>query len=189
MKYQFRYSLSKEDYLKFSEFQATAVNNKEPHIVYRWLAPIGFVILSLIQFQELDTHFFIRTAFYAVISILWIFIISKPSTKRLSKSNSAAKYISRQLTKLTIGAIKKSGKLPYGRETLTQFDEDFVISVTDGIETKAGYTSLDKIGVGDCAVYLFIDALLAIVIPYSVFETEEQRNEFLEYIKSKCRTE
>ena len=81
--------------------------------------------------------------------------------------------------------MKKDGKTPYGSDTLIRFYDDFLIDTTNDTETKIKYASIEKIWINNkSAIYLFFNAVQAFVVPFSVFETEEQKAGFLEFINN-----
>ena len=47
------------------------------------------------------------------------------------------------------------------------------------------YALIEKIAVTDRAIYIYTNSLSAYIIPVSVFATEAEKSEFLEFISSK----
>jgi len=90
--------------------------------------------------------------------------------------------------KTTIKLKKKDGKLPYGKNVLILFDEDFFYETTNEAEMKIKYSSIEKTAIGNSAIYIFIGAMQAFIIPLSVFETEKQKSAFLAFVNSKSVT-
>ena len=85
-----------------------------------------------------------------------------------------------------IELMKKDGKLPYGKETLIRFEEDFFIDTDEINEVKIKYSSIEKIAICAQAIYIYISVQQASIIPLSVFETEEQKAAFLAFIHNKA---
>ena len=91
----------------------------------------------------------------------------------------------------TIKAIKtdtKNSSRPlYGNDFYVSFDEESICVVTELSEGKSKYATIDKIydaGPGN-AVYLYTGTSRAIIIPHRAFENEEQKDNFLTFIRGK----
>jgi len=141
----------------------------------RLVCPALF-LLSLLQdiLHREETNYIAAIVLYTGVSIAVNFLI-KP-------------YLIIYL-KIKMKNMKKDGKLQYDTEVVIQFYEDFLIDITNEIEVKAKYKSIDKIVFGKDAFYLFIDAKTAVILPFSVFKTEEEKEEFTAFIQSKTEKE
>jgi len=176
MLYQFKYTLSEKDYMEFNKYHLlNAPSNKRGIIVLRLLLPLIFLVYLLFSFFLFEEHssLLIEFIIFAVISVIWFFIVKPLLIFNL---------------KLRIKMIKKDGKLPYGKDVLVQFDEDSFIETIHEAESKANYKIIEKIAVGKNAAYIYINAMQAVIVPFSVFETNEQKNEFLAFINKKRET-
>lgn len=89
------------------------------------------------------------------------------------------------LLKLQISGLKKKGKLPYGKNVQMQFDEETYTEVNELNESITKYTALERVVKGREAIYLYIGAMQASIIPFSAFETEKDNDDFLAFIISK----
>ena len=90
--------------------------------------------------------------------------------------------------KRAIKSVKKDGKLPYGSDVLINFGEELIFEIADGNELKIKYKNLGKVAVGSRAIYIYHNITQAFTVPFSAFETESQRDEFLEFINYKIDT-
>jgi len=77
------------------------------------------------------------------------------------------------------------GKLPYGRNTLIRFQAEYIFEMTDEAETKLKYKNIEKIIFGKDVIYIYTSAIQAFLIPFSVFETQEKRDEFCAFLNQK----
>ncbi|MCL2377932.1 MAG: YcxB family protein [Defluviitaleaceae bacterium] len=89
------------------------------------------------------------------------------------------------LIKWQIREIKKQGKLPFDTNVHLQFDEEIYIESSETAEIKRNYTSIEKIVQGHEAIYLYVGAIQATLIPFSAFDNEGHKNDFLAFINSK----
>jgi len=97
------------------------------------------------------------------------------------------KPLSEFILKVQIEMAKKEGKLPYDREITMEFYEDYFIEITKETENKTKYTKIEKIIIGDNAIYIFVSAMQSFIIPFSVFKSEKQRSKFEFFIKNKTK--
>jgi len=173
MNYKFEFKITEQDYLDFNKYHMfNAPAMKKQMLPFRLIIPILFVFISFFQFQGFDSDFIRRTTIGIIGSIAWFFI---------------SKFTFISSIKKNIKNMKKDGKLVSNENTTIQFHDDFLIDITGATETKMGYTNLERVAIGDNAVYIYIGAMQAFIVPLSAFESEAQRNEFLEFINSKIR--
>lgn len=175
--YQFKYMLNDDDYWEFNKFHlSNAPANKKALLVLRLMVPVILAISSLLSLNNYKNFYELiaQIILFVIFSVAWFFIV-KPLTMLIMKLN--------------IKIIKKDGKLPYGKDVLIQFEEDFFIETTNETETKTKYTSIEKIAAGgNRAIYIYISSVQAFIIPFSVFESEKQRDAFLAFINYKAGT-
>jgi len=172
MKYQFEYKLTEQDYLNFNEFHFfNSPANKAGIYFWRWSIFWIFIVLSVLL---ASTSRFVFSGISLGVSLVYVFGLNRYYKWRIRSG---------------ILHGKKYEKLPYPENALLQFGEDAIIEVTPGIEMKIKYTALTKIATNcstsrDC-IYIYHNATQAFLIPFSVFEGEQQRTKFLEFINSK----
>jgi hypothetical protein len=172
--HQFKYTLSDNDYFEFNKhhlFNAPA--NKGGLVAARLMVPAIFVVFLLLSlvFIGFDVSLFIgQVVGYTIISVAWGFLV-KPFYVFTLKKN--------------IKTMKKHGKLPYVQDILICFDEDSVIETTPETETKMKYTKIERIAESNLAIYVYTSAAQAIILPFSVFESEKQRDDFRDFIHCK----
>jgi len=71
------------------------------------------------------------------------------------------------------------------KDVILRFDENIITEITDKNENKIKYSIIEKIALGKAAVYIYIGALQAFIIPFWVFESEQQKVDFLDFINQK----
>ena len=54
-------------------------------------------------------------------------------------------------------------------------------------ETKIKYTAMERIEINKNAIYIYFNSIQACIIPFSVFESEKQKSEFIEFINNKVK--
>jgi len=168
--YSFNYNLDDTDYLEFNKFHFnTSQAHKKMTLITRLMVPVALIIFFLLSLTnyETGTELLVKGAIYIVGSVIW-FCVVKP--------------LSILSIKMNMNAMKKSGKLPYGRNVQIQFDEEVIHEITEIAESKMKYSNIEKIVEVDRALYIYYAATQAFIIPISVFESEEQKNEFLRFL-------
>ena len=173
--YQFKYTLNDNDYFEFNKYHlSNAPVNKKGLIVLRIMIPviyILFLLLSLIDVENFNEYVFIGQAVVCIIvSLAWFFLVKPLYTF---------------LLKINIKLMKKYGKLPYGKDVLICFDEEFLIETTEKSESKIKYTSIERIVGANSAIYIYLNAVQAVIVPLSAFESEKIRDDFWDFIHYK----
>ena len=91
------------------------------------------------------------------------------------------------ILKSQIKSLKKSGKMAYSPSASIEFfDEEFIeISEENRIESK--YSTVERVSVikGE-AIYIHVNNAMSYILPSACFESDEQREDFLAFIKTKC---
>lgn len=171
--FEFNYSLSDRDYIEFNIYH---LFNSSVSMGYssflRWSVPFIFAMmvfpfLSGANDAGMSLLILLLTVFCAV----WIL--------------SYKKIMGRSL-KLYIERTKKTGKMPYCGGAILQFTDEHIIQITEDEETKIKYRKIEKIVVADSAVYIYLNAISAHIIPHRSFDNPMQQYEFLSFLESKA---
>jgi len=179
--YKFEFTVSEADYHEFNRFyvQQSWLNRKTSFLL-RWLVPVVFVIAFLIRLVRGGEvlQLVIHGVLLAIIAVIWLLL-----EKRFSN------FITNIVVNLAIATTKRDGKLPYGKNTLITFHEDYVHEITEISETKTNYSSFERVAIGTEAIYFFITAISALILPFRVFESEAQIAQLTEFVSAKITKE
>jgi hypothetical protein len=162
--YQFEFPISEKDYLEFNVYYQDRLWIPFNNRLRYGLVAAGAFVLSLF----IELHWFFPC---------FLFVFSVLSFSGLG---------TRWILKAHIRSTKKVGKLPYDNYCLYQFLEDSVVEIEDEAEQKIKYTKIEKVVTHKNMIYIFTSAVGGFIIPFSVFETNKQRKEFLTFIKDKA---
>ncbi len=89
--------------------------------------------------------------------------------------------------KRRIKRLEKMGKRLYSPEAVIEFYDDIFVETTPESRIEQKYSSIDRISiVGDKMIYIHINNARAFMLPVSCFESRQQYESFLEFIKTKC---
>ena len=66
------------------------------------------------------------------------------------------------------------------------YDESFV-EITPDNKTEQKYSAIERVSViTDNVVYIHVNNVMSYILPLSCFESREQYNNFLDFVRSKC---
>lgn len=174
MKYRFECTIDDNDYLEFNKFAMLYPNGKKQRFIStRLLLPIWFLVYWLIDlFGGEDTNVLILMfLFLSILSVIWIFSVKPLNLWWLKKS---------------IRRLQKKGNKLYESNSVVEFFEDFFKEESDSRKEEIEYGAVmcvcDNEGKG---VYIFENNVIAHIIPYSAFKSDEQKEAFLGFIGEK----
>lgn len=176
LKYTLNCNLSEQDYLEFNTY---VLNNSKENKKFKTLLLIILSIFELsISIPDLIAEQDIVLIIITVISIIIIplivlFILDKTFTPFL---------------KLYLKIIKKHGKLPYSENSIMEFYDEYLIEKTDVCKRELRYDGIEKVAINKTnTIYIFENSILAYIIPANTFSSDNEREEFINFIKEKTR--
>lgn len=171
--FRFNITLSEEDYLQFSKYHYfNSTNGQKSFLAYRALAPmlsIMFVLVFLMAGAD-PLLIGIEAVVLGIFSVIFLRNSRKTVIRYIHKS---------------VERAKKDGVLPYTPESVLTFDEEFVHEISPKSEQKMEYQLLQKIAVDEGAVYIYINAMQAYILPASCFVDEGEKETFLKFVRGK----
>lgn len=170
--FQFHYALTDDDYIKFNFNHAlyTKTGKQTTHAT-KLLVPCSLVLALLILPIHHDFQLLmIELITFSIISILWIVFFKKIVLYNIKKS---------------VCRTKKSGRLPYTENGTLTFDENFICDQAQTQENKTSYSLVEAIYTTNEAVYIYINAMSAIILPYRFIENQTVFNNFINFLQEK----
>ncbi len=175
MQYKFNIGYSEKEYLDFNLF----------HVIY---SPQGkkvikrqrtsFIILSVFTALVLITCFALEMKDYAGIMVIAFFLSLFLTIFHPKILASGVKNNVRQL--------KATGDMPFDEACEIEFFENCIVEVSENKRLELKYPAIKKVFVlNGKVVYLYIQANQAIILPFRVFNSQEQCNFFFEFLKTK----
>lgn len=93
------------------------------------------------------------------------------------------------ILKLNIRQMKKAGKLPYSSESTMEFYDATFKEITPGQSSELTYDKLERISVvRGQAIYMHLNNLGGYIIPENCFPTPADAENFIQFLKTKCKT-
>ena len=174
--YEFKVTLDDEDYILFNQYHLLNSSAGKKSLLFHRLTFPAISLLAIVIFilAEADQQLILSEAIMLIIVSVFFIIFSK---KRILRS-----------MKKRIIKMKKDGRLPYHDEAVFKFDEENMYEIASMSENVTNYALIEKIAITDGAIYIYINSLSAYIIPVSVFATEAEKSEFLEFISSKVNS-
>jgi hypothetical protein len=168
--FKFKYSLNDNDYLEFNRFHLnSSPARRRAYWFSRALFPFMCVMFAFFIHRTMSgAAAWVPIGLLAVIGITW--------------SIGYDRVVFEPLVKRQISRMKKEGKLPYGESETYSFGEDGLRKTTSRGEFSLKYGSFERIEQSVAAIYIYVGAIEAIIIPSRVFENEAAKQEFLEFI-------
>lgn len=171
--FQFSYTLSENDYFEFNKYHAfNSPGSKKNMLLFRFGVPIISVVCGLIAGTIVDepvvTYYFYIA--FGIVAILWLIFFKWLMVKQIKKN---------------ISRIKKSGKLPYQINVTISFEDDFFVETTENGEARVKYSAIERIIIAEKAIYIYTNAVQAILLPFTVFSDEQKYDDFIVFIEKK----
>jgi len=171
VKYVFR--IEENDYYEFNKYHAhNTPSLKRRTMATRIILPI--VILALANLVEQSMDFSgPKYVYYGIFlaMALCVFLFYNQIANREIK-----RFIKR---------TKKTGRLYFDSEIAYEFLEDSFTETTQDSASTFKYSIITKVSIGKNAFYLYISAQTAHILPFRVFASDSDREEFLRFIQSK----
>ena len=116
----------------------------------------------------------------------WLLVVMIAITAILHQvffKKSMAKFVKKEIMNR-----KKQGKLPFEPNTVMEFYDDYFIDLTPDSKTEVKYSAIDRVSViNDKYIYLHLDSARAHLLTSFCFESKEQYDSFVDFIKTKCK--
>lgn len=174
--YKFECVTTDKDYYDFNMYHAWYSPDAKKQVWFsRLYVPALLLIMFIVYIIQCDDLYTLAVEFlfFAIISIAWIFMI---------------KPISIFFLKRNIKSMNKKGNKAYSEYSLIEFTEDCFTETTDKAKTQYQYNAVYKIRVNEPkAIYIYINSVIACIVPLSLFETEDEKKNFIEFLCQKTK--
>lgn len=168
---ELHYSISENDYIQFNIFHyENSKTTKRLRLFLGILVPLLFVLLGFIMVKRLDFFPFLLAVIFALV---WFGSGGKTYKKILS---------------FNIKKLMQEGKSNefIGERTLSLLEEK-ILTVETYHTTESSYDSIQRIESDSERLYIYTGAISAFIIPFSAFDSETQKQEFLNILKQKAK--
>ena len=174
MLYKFEIEMTDNDYYECNKYHLTdSPDVKKSMILGKLIIPAIFlmdIIYNIIQcFDWFSLTFYL--VFYGVISVIW-FLTYKPFTLLFFK--------------MQMKFMKKCGKMPYDKHSEMEFYDNYFVEKTENTKEEIQYNAIFKVRVNEPkAIYIYKNVVTAYIVPFSSFNSDDERNKFINFISEK----
>ncbi|MBQ3151746.1 MAG: YcxB family protein [Clostridia bacterium] len=175
MKFRFDININDEDYLEFHGFWMIRSpygkkQTKKVRIILSVMFAVGIAITMVRGGFNTDTYI------SAALMIVVYLIIQALFTRFLLRS-----------LKSQLKMLKKSGKMGYSPNAVMEFYDEIFVETTPENRTEQSYSAVERVSVvEDRTIYIHINNVMAYILPVTAFESKEQYDSFLSFIRTKC---
>lgn len=175
VKFQFNVNLTDKDYMEFNEFHILRSPYGKKQISNFRTSITLICCVSIFVFLLVNK--FTVYAFLSAISFLLVWIIMQLGMRKFMIFS----------IKYTLKSLKKNGKSAYSPFSVLQFCEDKFIETTETNKTEQNYIAIERISIVDNKmIYIYVNNIMAYMLPIACFESKEQYSCFFDFIKTKC---
>ncbi len=174
MNFKLNVNMSDEDYLAYNKFWLL----KSP---YGRKQAIGLRILIMVLWGLIA----LRSLFKYDFSIA-AWIVACIYAVCLAVSELLLNPFLAWTAKCQIKGLKKKGKIAYSSSSEFEFYDEYFVETTPENKTEQKYTSIERVSIiTDEVLYIHANTVMSYVIPTSCFESKEQYEAFLDFLKTK----
>ena len=174
MNYIFDIFLTEEDYIDFNIFHLSrSVYGKKHQRVVRVLLAVIFVAAALINFwaEGISPVTVLYALLLGVLGLMMTVFYGK---------------FSGFLTKLSIGSLKKSGKMAFSPESRVGFTDEGILEITPEGRTEKRWETVERLCILEGKVwYLFTNNIAAFILPVEQLRAQTDLAEFRKYLESR----
>ena len=175
MRFGFHITLTDKDYLDYNIFWTLkSYYGKKQILNVRILIAFLFAIVSFLSLfgGGFSADARIGVIPYAVFLILFELLLS-PLFVWILKGH--------------IKSLKSKGKMGYSPVSDMEFYDDSFMETTPDNRSEQRYSVVERVSViADKAIYIHVNNVMSYILPSTCFTSEEQRNDFLDFLKTKC---
>jgi len=180
--FEFKFTLTEDDYIEFNRFHTRhspigKKTRKLSYIIISVAVLLGLGVGLTDTEPENLAHNLIVSAIVCVFIFGLAFLFIKVG------------LFDKAIIKWQIKFMKKGGKLPFEKDNLLRFEEDYFLIETENSETKQKYQTIENILVSPYAIYLYFGSVQGYILPLRAFESEQQKEEFITFINQKGNLE
>ena len=174
MKFQFDIRLDDKDYLEYNLFWMLRSHYGKRHTVM--MRTVVAVLCVVFMLFVLCRGQFTADSFLAILPMA-IFLL-------LFEVLFSAFY--GWVLKAHLRSLKTKGKMGFSPLSSITFYDDRFVEITTDNKTEQTYAAIERISVVDHTVlYIHVNNLMSYIVPFSCFESDEQREAFLAFLQSK----
>jgi hypothetical protein len=166
------YELTKQDYIDFNIYYIKNSDTlKRSLIIQRYVMAVFFLIIPFAIYRVTDIPLWYWLAVFFVVAVLWVIFYPKyfmsATIKRISKLVDEGK-----------------NKDMLGKHIITVNEEGIKEESKNG-DSRINWDGVEKVAEAENHIFIYISSVMAYIIPKSIFEDDNTRDEFLKLLYKK----
>jgi hypothetical protein len=175
MRFNFYINLNDKDYFDYNIFWIIkSPYGKKQMLKFRILIAILFASVSFLSLfgGGFSAEAWIGVIPYAVLLVLFELLLN-PFFIWILKSN--------------LKSLKSKGKMGYSPVSEMEFYDESFIEITSDNKSEQKYSAVERVSViTDKVIYIHVNNVMSYILPLSCFESREQYNDFIDFVRTKC---
>ena len=175
--YKFNTNMDNNDYLDFNIYHFIydkAGRRTGNFTFFRLFPPLFWFLCTFLAIrvtQDFSTIIFL-VVFCVAFTIFWLVIAKRRYIAHLRKN---------------IKKMEKNGKLPYAKNVTMIFEQDTITQITEFENSTMKYSMMERIVETEKAIFIYVGANQAIIVPLSVFDDDNIKEQFIRFIEGKIQ--
>jgi hypothetical protein len=173
MNYTFTYKIEKDDYYQFNRFHIRhSAFAKRRQLTMRFLIPGIFIAAAALFYlpSRAQGDFPVISVAYLALAVLFGVFFNQISDFAIKRN---------------IKKMQRSGRIHYDKDINYEFGDELFRETTPDSTAEIKYSIITEVAEGKKAIYIYVNLQQAHIVPLRVFASEQERGEFLRFIKSK----
>lgn len=174
--YTYEFSLEKQEFIDFNIYvQKNKTNYKKTIWGVRIMGPILFVLVGFMLSKNMDTYggVIFNYSIWGIASILWLLLIEK--------------HLLRTVTKKLHKLIEKSENDSLLIHRTLEISETCIRSNSNLTSSRINWDGVIAVEESDKALYIFISAVQAVIIPKRILRDEIEISDLISYCKEQAK--
>ena len=175
--FEFEFDLTLKEYIRYNMYhQSHAPYFKQRNLLSRLGVPIVLLVILIFAIAikaELKT-IIILAVLFTIISVLYNLLYNQVTARTLNRQ---------------VMDLDKEGRCPYNKHSILKFNNDSLIEISPTEESNVDYDTIEKIVEITGLLLIYISTLNAIIMPVSVFTSQEQKEAFISFLEDRTGIE
>jgi hypothetical protein len=163
--------LTEQDVIDFNlHHLKTSPTLKKSILIQRLIGPICFTLFIGIGYRVSTLPLWYLSSMFIIASILWYKFYPKRIEKKFKK----------QVNKI----IEEGTNKDIFAESTIIIDEEKIVKSSEYTDNTIKWDAIEKIDICDKHIFIYNSSISAIIIPLSIFNSQDEQNEFINKTKN-----
>lgn len=174
MYFTFCVNKTDEDYINFNVFHYKKTPDGKKCVNRTRLNFLLIEVMMFVLTIVLRPDIYLTTGFIFILAVIYVVFLVRSEKQAES------------ITKKALRKSEKKGTKPYTSQAEMEFYEECFTEMADGIKTEVVYSSINTVRIlNGQYIFIYLNESSAFIIPFRVFESNEQCTAFIDFLRSK----